>query len=259
MSESSTIDFTVVIPARFQSSRLPGKPLELIAGEPMIVHVYRQALQSSASRVVVATDDQRIYDVILEVGGEACMTSENHESGTDRIQEVADKLNLANDHIVVNVQGDEPLIPPAVIDQVAENLATHSSASAATLCHEIDNIDEFKDPNAVKVVFDKQGMALYFTRACAPWPRDTFSQTQDVLPIQKAFFRHVGIYAYKVSLLHEFKTWPMATMESLECLEQLRILWNGHRIHVAPACEVVAGGVDTPEDLARVKSIIEEG
>jgi 3-deoxy-manno-octulosonate cytidylyltransferase (CMP-KDO synthetase) len=258
MSNKTELDFTVVIPSRFGSSRLPGKPLELIAGKPMIEYVYKQAIQSKAARVVVATDDQRIADVVMGFGGEYCMTAKNHESGTDRIQEVAAKLGLDNDHIVVNVQGDEPLIPPSVINQVAMNLSANNGASAATLSETIGCIGEFKNPNAVKLVMDKNGYALYFSRASIPWPRDSFTADDSILPDAKSFNRHIGIYAYKVSLLNEFVTWSMSPLEELECLEQLRILWNGHRIHVEQAVDMVPGGVDTQVDLDRLRAVFED-
>lgn len=258
MSTATEFEYTVVIPARYDSSRLPGKPLELIDGLPMIQHVYQQAQKSNATRVIVATDDQRIINAVQGFGGECCKTLLTHESGTDRIQEVVEQLGLADDHIVVNVQGDEPLIPPQVIDQVARNLSLMEDASVATLCEKIESVDEFTDPNAVKVVMDKHGFALYFSRASIPWPRDTFATTKAILPMQPGFARHIGIYAYRVGLLNEFKNWPMALLEELECLEQLRIMWNGHRIHVAQALEVVPPGVDTPEDLARIRSVFEE-
>lgn len=258
MSRSAEVEYTVVIPARYDSSRLPGKPLELIDDLPMIQHVYQQAQKSSAARVIVATDDQRIINAVQGFGGECCKTSSEHESGTDRIQEVVEFLGLPDDHIVVNVQGDEPLIPPEVIDQVAQNLSRMEEASVATLCEKIEAVDEFTDPNAVKVVMDKNGFALYFSRASIPWPRDTFATTKAILPMQPVFARHIGIYAYRVGLLNEFKGWPVAMLEELECLEQLRIMWNGHRIHVAQASAVVPSGVDTPDDLARIRSVFED-
>ena len=247
--------FSVVIPARYASSRLPAKPLKVIAGKPMIQRVYEQAKQSAAERVVVATDDQRIADAVAGFGGEVCMTSAQHESGTDRLQEVTQKLRLPQEHIVVNVQGDEPLIPPAVIDQVARNLAAHPQARVATLSEPIIDADDFLNPNVVKVVAGGDGMALYFSRAPMPWPRDAFATQRETLPHSNHFQRHIGIYAYRVGLLDQFVTWPMAPLESLECLEQLRVLWNGERIHVAQAVEKVPGGVDTEADLERVRKL----
>ncbi len=248
--------YTVVIPARYASSRLPAKPLKDIGGKTMIERVYMQAQKSQANRVVVATDDERIEAEVKRFGGEVCMTSVDHNSGTDRLQEVADKLGLSDDEIVVNVQGDEPLIPPAVIDQVAQNLAAAEEASVSTLCEPIENIEDFRNPNIVKVVTDVNGYALYFSRAAIPWPRDEFAQGNSSLPEVSMFSRHIGIYGYRVSLLNHFVTWPVAPIEELECLEQLRVMWQGHRIHVADAVEAVPGGVDTEDDLLRIRQLI---
>ncbi|BFM16344.1 3-deoxy-manno-octulosonate cytidylyltransferase [Maricurvus nonylphenolicus] len=247
--------YTVVIPARYASSRLPAKPLKDIAGKSMIERVYLQAQKSQAERIVIATDDERIESTVKAFGGEVCMTSVDHNSGTDRLQEVAAKLGLGEDDIVVNVQGDEPLIPPAVIDQVAENLANATEASVSTLCEPIASAEDFLNPNIVKVVTDKDGYALYFSRGAIPWPRDEFAASQQALPKTDLFNRHIGIYGYRVSLLNDFVTWPMAPIESLECLEQLRVMWQGRRIHVAEAVQAVPGGVDTPEDLERIRAL----
>lgn len=248
--------FTVVIPARYGSSRLPAKPLKQIAGKTMIQRVYEQALQSGAGRVVVATDDTRIVDAVEAFGGTVCLTSPDHPSGTDRLQEVAQQLGLSPDEIVVNVQGDEPLIPPAVIDQVAQNLAEANEAAVATLSEPITQVEDFLNPNVVKVVTDKSGYALTFSRAPLPWPRDEFAVSQATLPESSLFQRHIGIYAYRVSVLNNFVSWPPAPLEQLECLEQLRVLWNGERIHVAEAIAPVPGGVDTQEDLDRVSRLL---
>lgn len=244
--------FTVVIPARFSSTRLPGKPLRDIAGQTMIERVYRQAVQSAAERVIIATDDQRIADAVAAFGGECCMTSDSHQSGTDRLQEVAGQLALPGDHILVNVQGDEPLIPPRVIDQVASNLAGQPSAGVATLCEPILDDASFTNPNVVKVVADAQGMALYFSRAPVPWPRDFPANRVAAMSGILTPMRHIGIYAYRVAQLNRFVQWPVAPLESIECLEQLRFMWHGERIHVAPAVAEVPGGVDTEADLQRV-------
>lgn len=250
--------FTVVIPARYASTRLPAKPLKDIAGKSMIQRVYEQACLSDAAEVVVATDDQRIADVVESFGGRVCMTSANHESGTDRLQEVAKALSLSDDHIVVNVQGDEPLIPPQVINQVAHNLAVSREASVATLSEPIESVEDFTNPNVVKVVSDVNGLALYFSRASIPWPRDNVVDgvAPKALPSGDLFQRHIGIYAYRVTLLNEFVTWPQAELESTECLEQLRVLWNGRRIHVAASVLPVPGGVDTQQDLDRVRDLL---
>jgi len=241
------MNFTVVIPARYASTRLPAKPLRDIAGKIMIHRVYEQACLSDASRVIVATDDQRIADQVSLFGGEVCMTSAAHASGTDRLQEVAAKLNLVDDHIVVNVQGDEPLIPPAVINQVANNLAAAEQAGVATLCEPITSVEDFTNANVVKVVASEEGMALYFSRAPIPWPRDNFAHDTTTLPEDLGAARHIGIYAYRVNQLNKFITWEPAPIENIECLEQLRFMWHGVAIHVAEAEQVVPGGVDTED------------
>lgn len=248
------MSFTIVIPARFASSRLPGKPLADIAGKPMIERVYACATQSRASRVVVATDDERIVQTVQSFGGEACLTAPDHESGTDRLQEVAEQLKLSDDEIVVNVQGDEPLIPAAVINQVADNLAEHGEASCATLAEPISRVEDIFNPNVVKVVASSSGLALYFSRAPIPWAREAYQQAP-VQTVSDLAQRHIGIYAYRVALLREFVSWPVAALEATEKLEQLRILANGRHIHVASAVEAVPGGVDTAEDLERVRAL----
>lgn len=247
------MSFSVVIPARYGASRLPGKPLLDIAGKPMIQRVWEQGKASGASAVIVATDDERIAEAVTTFGGQVCMTSPQHPSGTDRLQEVASKMNWADEDIVVNVQGDEPLIPPAVIDQVAKNLADHAEAGIATLCEPIHDVEELTNPNAVKVVADKAGRALYFSRATVPWPREAFSADSRVMPQSGAWFRHIGIYAYRVDFLQQFVTWPPSPLEQLEQLEQLRALHNGVPIHVAAARDTVPAGVDTQADLDAVR------
>lgn len=265
--------FTVVIPARYASTRLPGKALLEIDGRPMIHHVWERARQSAAERVVVATDDERIAAVVEDFGGEAVMTSVSHPSGTDRIEEVSRLLDLSKDALVVNVQGDEPLIPPAVINQVADNLAAHSTAGIATLCEPVTRPGDFFNPNVVKVVSDSEGMALYFSRAPVPWARDDFAasmpggslpwnrETDSVAAapptVPAGARRHLGIYAYRVSLLRDFVGWEPAALEQCEALEQLRALVNGARIHVADAIAAVPPGVDTEADLEAVRAIIE--
>lgn len=249
------MSFLVVIPARYGSSRLPGKPLADLCGKPMVARVMERAAQSHASRVLVATDDQRILEAVQAGGGEALMTRDDHASGTDRLQEVAEKLGLPDEAIIVNVQGDEPLIPPGVIDQVAANLEAHPECDIATLCEPIDRRSEAFNPNMVKVVFDLDGRALYFSRAPIPWHRDIFDRHTEELP-GNTWWRHIGIYAYRVRFLHRFVQWEPATLETSESLEQLRALANGVAIHVAPACAAVPGGVDTESDLQRVRGLI---
>ncbi len=241
--------FSVIIPARYASVRLPGKPLRDLAGKSMIQRVYEQALQSRATDVVVATDDQRISDVVTGFGGRVCMTSDQHVSGTDRLQEAAKLLGYGDDVIVVNVQGDEPLIPPAVIDQVASNLAS-SGAQMATLSERIDRVEDFHDSNVVKVVTDQDDFALYFSRAPIPWPRDA--------PDDPGLARkHLGIYAYRVSLLNQFVNWPPAPLEEVEKLEQLRALFHGVMIHTATSDFPIPPGVDAEADLQRVIRALE--
>lgn len=249
--------YTVVIPARYGSTRLPGKPLLEIQGKPMVQRVWEQAKRSAAQQVVIATDDARIADIAESFGAHTCMTSPHHPSGTDRLQQVVVQLSLPEDHIVVNVQGDEPLIPPQVIDQVATNLAGHPQAGIATLCEDIDTIEDLTNPNVVKVVRSAQGMALYFSRAPIPWPRDAFMQGQATLPASGAWYRHIGIYAYRTGFLHQFVSWPVAPQEQLESLEQLRALHNGVSIHVDKAVQRVPAGVDTAEDLDLVRRLIQ--
>ena len=202
-----TTAFTVVIPSRFASTRLPGKPLLLIAGKPMIQHVWEQASKSSAERVVVATDDARIIEACKGFGAEVVLTREDHNSGTDRLAEVAMKLGLAPDAIVVNVQGDEPLIPPSVIDQVAANLAAHTEARMATLAEPIEDVDTLFNPNVVKVVSDLNGLALTFSRSTLPWARDAFAVNPEQLPEGVPYRRHIGIYAYRAGFLQDFVSW----------------------------------------------------
>lgn len=244
------MQFIVVIPARYASSRLPGKPLRDIKGKTMIQRVWQQACKSSAARVVIATDDQRIEEAATAFGAEVCMTRNDHISGTDRLQEVAQTLGLSDDQIIVNVQGDEPLIPPEVIDQVATNLAKSSTAGVATLCEPLSSVVDFVNPNTVKVVSDVTGNALYFSRAPIPFPRDKSLGSDNSLPEDAR--RHIGIYAYKVASINQFVDWDMAPLEQLESLEQLRFLHNNVAIHVADACAPVPGGVDTEDDLNNV-------
>lgn len=248
------MSFTVVIPARYQSSRLPGKPLADIGGKPMIQWVYEQSIKSGAEQVIIATDDERVEAKAHEFGALVCMTSSAHESGTERLAEVIDKMDIDKNHIIVNVQGDEPLIPPSIIKQVADNLAQHTDAPMATLAVEISDEDEVFNPNAVKVVRDEKGFALYFSRASIPWDRDNFAKHPKL--VEQALLRHVGIYAYRAGFINTYINWQPSVLEKIECLEQLRVLWYGEKIHVDVAVESPLAGVDTPEDLQKVRDVI---
>lgn len=248
--------FHVIIPARFASTRLPGKPLLDIAGKPMIQHVWQQACRSDAISVTIATDDQRIADACAGFAANVVLTRADHPSGTDRLQEVVSHLGLAPSACVVNVQGDEPLIPPALINQVAANLLAHPEASIATLAEPLEDMHSLFNPNVVKVLTDHQGFALYFSRAPIPWCRDAFANEPKQLPAIVPFRRHIGLYAYKVSFLHDYVTWPSSALEQAESLEQLRALWYGCRIQVADACEVPPAGVDTQADLDRIRALL---
>jgi 3-deoxy-manno-octulosonate cytidylyltransferase (CMP-KDO synthetase) len=249
--------FKVVIPARYASTRLPGKPLLDIAGKPMVVRVIERAVASGAAEVCVATDHAEIAEVVVRHGGDAVMTREDHASGTDRIAEVAKKKGWRADVIVVNVQGDEPLIAPGLIREVAQNLASHADAAIATACHPLHDKGTMLNPNIVKVVMDKAGYALYFSRAPIPYPRDAFAADMD-LPADLPAYRHIGIYAYRTAFLNSYSLLPTAGIEAFEVLEQLRALWHGYKISVAITQNAPATGVDTPEDLQRVRSIFSE-
>lgn len=240
-------DFIVAIPARFASTRLPGKPLSLIGGKAMIQHVAECALQAGAKEVIIATDDQRVADAIDINKVQVVMTSTSHQSGTDRLAECAESLAWADDQIVVNLQGDEPFAPAAGIRQVA-GLLSRSHCLMATLCTPISNERQFHDPNAVKVVRSAQGLALYFSRAPIPWPRDAGSTLPNLAQ------RHIGIYAYRAGFLKKFSAIPPSKLEQCESLEQLRALENGYPIAIAEACAEFPAGVDTPDDLERANA-----
>ena len=254
MSEAG-FPFRVAIPARYASTRLPGKPLRLLAGRPLLEHVYRRALSSGALEVVVATDDQRIREVAEGFGATVCMTSPGHLSGTDRLAEVAVRRGWPDDAIVVNLQGDEPQMPPDLIRRVAVELAEHPTAGIATICARIHQPVEVFDPNVVKVVRDRAGFALYFSRAPIPWHREAFragGTGLTGLPVETAWFRHIGLYAYRVAVLRGYPHLTPAPGERAESLEQLRALWHGIRIQVTEATEAPPPGVDTEADLLRV-------
>lgn len=248
--------FHVIIPARYAASRLPGKPLLDIAGKPMLQHVCERALESGAASVTVATDDSRIAEATRSFGVEVCMTAEHHRSGTERLAEAAAALGLEEEDVVVNLQGDEPLMPPELLQQVAGILHGDHGADMSTLCSRIHTAAELFDPHVVKVVMDSRGNALYFSRAVIPWDRDAFAVTTEMLPEQAEHYRHLGIYAYRVGFLESYVKKEACELERMESLEQLRVLWHGGKIHVAEATQLPGPGVDTADDLERVRQLI---
>jgi len=246
----SATRFKVVIPARYASTRLPGKPLRLIGDRPMLQHVYDRAQQSGAETVIIATDDTRIEQAGLAFSASVCMTSAEHASGTERLGEVVEKMQWYDDEIIVNVQGDEPLIPPVLISQVAADLAGHADAMVATLAHPVGSAAEAQDPNVVKVVRDRSGYALYFSRAAIPFCRDP--QDADAF----GQLRHIGLYAYRAGFLRHYRKLEAAPLEQVEKLEQLRVLWHGMKIYVGEATQLPGPGVDTEDDLLLVERFI---
>ncbi len=248
--------YKIVIPARYGSSRLPGKPLIELAGKPMIQHVYERALATGIQDIVVATDDERIFDVAKAFGANVVMTSVDHENGTERIAEVAAKLGWQGDDVIVNVQGDEPLIPRELIELTAKGLLDNPQAGMASLCTPIRDAAEAFDPNAVKTVLDNNGFAMYFSRAPIPWDRDLYKQGQDQLTQLAPVYRHIGMYGYRVSFLQEYAKMEMTALEQAECLEQLRALCYGVKIHMAVIDQPPGHGVDTQDDVARVEAQI---
>lgn len=247
------MSFTVIIPARYESSRFPGKPLVDIHGKPMVQHVYEKAVASGATQTIVATDDDRIKAAVEAFGGEVCMTSSSHQSGTERLAEVIGKLDISGAENIVNVQGDEPFIPVENITQVAQNLSSHGKASMATLSVAIDDLEEALNPNAVKVVTDKAGFALYFSRSTIPYDRERFlalwQSGQDATEIGDFYQRHIGIYAYRAEFIKRYIAMAASPLEKIESLEQLRVLWHGEKIHVEQAKVAPPPGIDTPSDL----------
>jgi 3-deoxy-manno-octulosonate cytidylyltransferase (CMP-KDO synthetase) len=245
--------FKVLIPARMRSTRLPGKMLADIGGKPLVAWVAERAAQSGAAEVIVATDHQEIADAIAALGWKVCTTSSAHETGTDRIAEAVALLGLAPDEIIVNLQGDEPLVDPELIRKVAKELALRPNASIATAVHPIESAAAFFDPNVVKVAIDTEGYAQYFSRAPIPYARDAFAKGRDTLPEGLPAYRHIGIYAYRVQFLREYASLSPTAAERFEALEQLRALGHGHRIAIAFWNEAMEPGVDTREDLERVR------
>ena len=249
------MSFTVLIPARLASSRLPNKPLADIGGKPMVVRVAERAEASGAAQVLVATDAPEIVAACSAHGVRALLTRADHASGSDRLAEACEQLGLVGDDVIVNVQGDEPLIDPALIDAVADLLPKRPAAQMGTAAHAIESVEDFVNPNVVKVITDAQGLALTFSRAPLPWWRDGFADGMTALPTDPAPLRHIGLYSYRAAFLRAFPRLTPAPLERCEALEQLRALWHGHRIavHITPTAPVP--GVDTPEDLARVRNL----
>jgi 3-deoxy-manno-octulosonate cytidylyltransferase (CMP-KDO synthetase) len=250
------LPFKVVIPARYGSTRLPAKPLLQIAGKPMIAHVCQRAQEAGADDIIVATDDERIFQTVMALGIKAVMTRVDHQSGTERIAEVAQLCGWAAHDVIVNLQGDEPLIPPEIIREVALALASQQHAGIATLAAKIIDDDEIFNSNAVKVVLNHQGYALYFSRAPIPWERASFSPAGGTPSKNMPWLRHIGLYAYTVGFLQRYCQWDASVLESIEALEQLRILWHGEAVLVKVIDKTPAAGVDTQDDLRRVEQVL---
>jgi len=250
------MSFQIVIPARYASGRLPGKPLRKIAGKPMIAHVIDNALQSDAERIIVATDDARIMEAAAGFPVECCMTSEQHNSGTERIHEVIEKFDLPDETIIVNMQGDEPLMPGACLNQVGHALAQDSDVEMATLSTPVETVEELFDWNVIKLVRDHDDNAIYFSRAPIPWDREAFRESPPVLDDFSHFHRHIGLYAYRAGFVKQYIEWGNCALERIESLEQLRVLYHGRKIKVVTATQVPGPGVNTEEELQRVEEIL---
>lgn len=245
--------FSVIIPARFESSRLPGKPLAVIHGHPMVYWTWLQARKSGAHRVIIATESQKVADACHAFGAEVCLTADHHQSGTERIAEVIELSLFADDEIIVNLQGDEPMMPAELIHQVAQGLEDNPDIPMATLCEPLTEQEMIFNPNVVKVSRDAENRAITFSRAPLPWARDEFSQTPRQLPDAFPYYRHIGLYAYRARFVNQYIEWPECALEQVEKLEQLRVLWHGEKILVEQACCDAGVGVDTHEDLERAR------
>ena len=249
-------DYKIVIPARYGSSRLPGKPLIQLAGKPMIQHVYERALATGVKDIVIATDDERIQQAALAFGADVVMTSPDHENGTERIAEVAAKKGWAADTVIVNLQGDEPLIPQSLIEQTAQSLIDNPDAGMSSVCTPLhDDADAF-DPNVVKVVLNRRGFAMYFSRASIPWDRDLYKTGLGKMTERMPVYRHIGMYGYRVSFLSDYTSMEPCALEGTESLEQLRALWYGVNIAMSVIEEAPGHGVDTDSDVARVEALL---
>lgn len=250
------MSFRIVIPARFASTRLPGKPLRDICGKPMIEHVIERAKQSKAEEVIVATDSKKVASAIENLDVQVCMTREDHQSGTERLSEVIEQLGFDDDQILINLQGDEPMMPPICLNQVGQALENDKNVKMATLCTPLTDIDELFDPHAVKVVRDINDFGLYFTRAAVPWSRDSFDETPRKLPKQQEYLRHIGLYGYRAGFIRQYLKWESSDIEKTESLEQLRVLYYGEKIKVITAETPPGPGVDTIDDLNRVCKLL---
>lgn len=251
-------EYKIVIPARYGSSRLPGKPLIELAGKPMVQHVYERALETGVKDIVIATDDQRIFDVAESFNASVVMTSVEHENGTERIAEVANMFGWDDNDVIVNVQGDEPLIPKALIKLTAKGLLDNPKAGMSSLCTPIHSAEDAFDPNVVKAVLDNAGFAMYFSRAPIPWDRDLYKSGQSTLTKVAPVYRHIGMYGYRVSFLKQYSAMEMTVLEQAECLEQLRALCYGVKIHMGVIDQPPGHGVDTQEDVKRVEAQLKE-
>lgn len=250
------MSFRIVIPARFASTRLPGKPLRDICGKPMIVRVIEQAKKSNAEEVIVATDSQEIADALSDIDVQVCITREDHQSGTERLSEVIEQMGFADDQILINLQGDEPMMPPVCLNQVGQALEEDTEVKMATLCTPLTDLEELFDPHAVKVVRDINNYALYFTRAAIPWSRDCFNEAPRKMPLEQEYQRHIGLYGYRAGFIKQYLEWQSSDIEKTESLEQLRVLYYGEKIKVISA-EIAPGpGVDTIDDLNRVCELL---
>lgn len=250
------MSFTIIIPARYESSRLPGKPLLDIHGKTMIQRTWERAQESGAERIIIATENTEVKAVCEGFGAEVLLTRDDHQSGTERIAEVIDLADIGGDEILVNVQGDEPMLPAELIHQVAEGLEQHPEISMATLCEQIDDVETVFDPNAVKVCRDVANRAINFSRAPLPWARDSFAGDTKIMPDNWSYQRHIGLYAYRAGFVKQYVAWPECELEHVEKLEQLRVLWHGEKILVLDAHCDAGVGVDTPADLERARQLI---
>ena len=248
--------YSIVIPARYAATRLPGKPLREIAGKSLLQHVYECAQRTQAQQIIIATDDERIRQTAIGFGADVCMTSGEHQSGTQRINEVISLRGIADDEIIVNLQGDEPLMPAACVEQVAALLASNPDAQMSTLATAVTHDADVFDSNVVKVVLNKHGQALYFSRASIPWQRGSYEKNRVDHTAHWSCLRHIGIYAYRAVYIKEYVSLPASPLETLESLEQLRVLWHGGTIVVGHAVEIPGPGVDTEQDFARVSQLL---